>query len=146
MYINITATILDIIHRSAFYLKHRMDNYRTSQEAHYVSATEPNPLMRSIGLWQWYINIPITILNIIHCPVFYLKQKMDNVRTALEIHYFSATEPNRLMRTTGLWRWYINTTVRIPNIIHRHVFYLKCTTNVRTSQETLYVSIKSPKG
>jgi hypothetical protein len=29
--------------------------------------------VRSIGLWRWYINITITILNIIHRPVFYLK-------------------------------------------------------------------------
>jgi hypothetical protein len=29
--------------------------------------------MLSIGLWQWYINITITILDIIHRSVFYLK-------------------------------------------------------------------------
>jgi hypothetical protein len=31
--------------------------------------------MLSIGLWRWYeyINITITILDIIHRPVFYLK-------------------------------------------------------------------------
>jgi hypothetical protein len=29
--------------------------------------------VRSIGLWRWYINITITILEIIHRPVFYLK-------------------------------------------------------------------------
>jgi hypothetical protein len=27
----------------------------------------------SIGLWRWYINITVTILDIIHRPVFYLK-------------------------------------------------------------------------
>jgi hypothetical protein len=27
---------------------------------------KPNSLMRSIGLWSWYINITITILDIIH--------------------------------------------------------------------------------
>jgi hypothetical protein len=32
--------------------------------------------MPSTGLWRWYINITITILDIIHRPVFYLK---DNV-------------------------------------------------------------------
>jgi hypothetical protein len=26
--------------------------------------------MRSVGLWRWYINITITILDIIHLPVF----------------------------------------------------------------------------
>jgi hypothetical protein len=30
--------------------------------------------MLSTGLWRWYINITITILDIIHRPVFYLKQ------------------------------------------------------------------------
>jgi hypothetical protein len=29
--------------------------------------------MLSIGLLQWYININNTILDIIHCPVFYLE-------------------------------------------------------------------------
>jgi hypothetical protein len=40
MYINITVTIVDDIYRPVFYLKHTMD-VRTSQEAHYVSATSP---------------------------------------------------------------------------------------------------------
>jgi hypothetical protein len=31
-------------------------------------------LKKSIGLWRWYINITITILDIILRPVFYLKQ------------------------------------------------------------------------
>jgi hypothetical protein len=31
--------------------------------------------MLSIDLWRWYINITITILDIIHRPVFYLKKK-----------------------------------------------------------------------
>jgi hypothetical protein len=30
-------------------------------------------LLRSTGLWRWYINITITILEIIHRPVFYLQ-------------------------------------------------------------------------
>jgi hypothetical protein len=34
---------------------------------------EPNRLMLSVGLWRWYINITITILDIIHRPVFYLQ-------------------------------------------------------------------------
>jgi hypothetical protein len=32
-------TILDITHRPAFYLKHTMNNVRTSQERHNVSTT-----------------------------------------------------------------------------------------------------------
>jgi hypothetical protein len=39
--INITITVLGIMHRPAFYLKQRMHHFRTSQEAHYVSATSP---------------------------------------------------------------------------------------------------------
>jgi hypothetical protein len=31
--------------------------------------------MLSIGLWQWYINITITILDIIHRPVFYFEKE-----------------------------------------------------------------------
>jgi hypothetical protein len=34
---------------------------------------EPYSLMLSIGLWRWYINITITIMDIIYRPVFYLK-------------------------------------------------------------------------
>jgi hypothetical protein len=38
-------------------------------------------------------NITITILNIIHRPVFYLKHTMDIVRTSLESRCISATGP-----------------------------------------------------
>jgi hypothetical protein len=40
-YINIGITILDISHRSTLYLKHMMDNIRTSQETRYFSTTSP---------------------------------------------------------------------------------------------------------
>jgi hypothetical protein len=36
-----TVTILDIIHRPAFYLKHSMHTVRTSQGTRYFSATRP---------------------------------------------------------------------------------------------------------
>jgi hypothetical protein len=66
---------------------------------------ETNTLMPSIGLWLWYINITVKILDIIHRPVLYLKQgipcrclKQRNankicrfVRTSQETHYVSAT-------------------------------------------------------
>jgi hypothetical protein len=35
--------------------------------------------------------VPITVLDIILHSVLYLKHTMDNVRTSLETHYFSAT-------------------------------------------------------
>jgi hypothetical protein len=40
---------------------------------HITSSYEPNRLMSPIGLWRWYIKAIITILDIIHRPVFYLK-------------------------------------------------------------------------
>jgi hypothetical protein len=33
-----------------------------------------------------YINITLTIEDIIHCPVYYLKRIVDNVRTSPERH------------------------------------------------------------
>jgi hypothetical protein len=42
---------------------------------------------------------------------------------------------------------YLTVTIIIMDIIHRPVFYLKLAVdNVLTSQETQYVSAKSPKG
>jgi hypothetical protein len=35
--------------------------------------------MLSIGLWWWYIDITITILDIIHRPVFYLKHDVSEM-------------------------------------------------------------------
>jgi hypothetical protein len=49
--------------------------------------------MRSTGLLRWYINITITVLDIIHRPVFYLRHMMDNVRTSQEAHYVTTTSP-----------------------------------------------------
>jgi hypothetical protein len=51
--------------------------------------------------------------------------------------------------TIGLWRWYINVTLTILDIIHRPVFISNSTQLyrfVRTSQETHYVSVTSPTG
>jgi hypothetical protein len=44
----------------------------TSQETLHLRY-EPNGLMLSIGLWRWYINITITVLDIIHRHIFHLK-------------------------------------------------------------------------
>jgi hypothetical protein len=81
--------------------------------------------VRSTGLWRWYINITITIMDIIHRPVFYLKLSS----TLQGFPYLTGNtcfryEPNRLMLFIGLWRWYINITITILDIIHRPVFYL----------------------
>jgi hypothetical protein len=88
---------------------------------------EPNRLMLSIGLWRWYINVTITILDIVHRPVFYSKYNS----TLLVCPYLTGNtlrlrhEPNRLMLSIGLWRWYIKVTIAILDIIHRRVFYLR---------------------
>jgi hypothetical protein len=50
---------------------------------------EPSRLMRSTAFWRWFINITVTIMDIIHRPVFYLKHAMINVRTSQETHYVS---------------------------------------------------------
>jgi hypothetical protein len=92
---------------------------------HITSPLQAQQVMRSTGLWRCYINITITILDIIHHPVLYLRPPMDNIRTSPKTHYVSATEPNRLMQSIGIWRWNINITVTILDIIHRSVFYLK---------------------
>jgi hypothetical protein len=80
-----------------------------------------------IGLWRWYINITITILHIIHRPVFYLQLNWTLwvcpylTRNKLRLRY----EPNRLKLSVDFWRWYINVTITILDIIHCPVFYLK---------------------
>jgi hypothetical protein len=42
--------------------------------------SKQKPLLRSISLWRWYVSLTITILDIVHIPVFYLK------------HHFTETE------------------------------------------------------
>jgi hypothetical protein len=75
-------------------------------------------LIRSIGLWRWYINMTITVLNIIHCPVFYLKLSSTPevcpylTRNTLRLR----SEPNI---SICLWRWYINITATILDILFK---------------------------
>jgi hypothetical protein len=40
-------------------------------------------------LWRWYINITITVLDIIHHPVFYLKSEREGGGVGSERHYIS---------------------------------------------------------
>jgi hypothetical protein len=49
-------------------------------------------LYRSIGLWRWYINISITILDIILRPVFYLKHDVLETGFCLRLQ----VEPTQL--------------------------------------------------
>jgi hypothetical protein len=53
----------------------------------YSSLTHPfvSGIKLSIGLWRWYINITITILDIIHCPVFHLKRIVSETEFCLRL-------------------------------------------------------------
>jgi hypothetical protein len=64
---------------------------------------------------------------------------MDSVRTSQETRYVSATETNRVITFIGLLQWYADITVTVLDIIRHPLFYLKHTTDVRTSLETHYV-------
>jgi hypothetical protein len=125
---------MDIIHRPVFYLKLNSTLYVCP---YHTGSTlclryEPNRLMLSIGLCCWYINITITILDIIHRPVFYLRLNSTlQVRpylmgNTLRLSY----QPNTLMLSIGLWRWYINITITILDIIHRPVTNLTLTSTL----------------
>jgi hypothetical protein len=41
--------------------------------------------MLSVGLWRWYINIIITILDIIHLRVFYIKLNVSETGLYLRL-------------------------------------------------------------
>jgi hypothetical protein len=41
--------------------------------------------MLFVGLWRWYINITVTILDIIHRPVFYLNQNISETEFYLRL-------------------------------------------------------------
>jgi hypothetical protein len=75
-----------------------------------------------------YINITITIPDIIHRPVLYLKRMMFVPHRK---HITSPLESNMLIRSISLWRRYINITLTILDIIHRPISYLKY--NISTS-------------
>jgi hypothetical protein len=128
-YIHITITIMDIIQRPDLYLKFnsilQICPYLTGNTLRF--RYEPNRLMLPIGLWRWYIHITITIMDIIHRHVFYLKLSSTLYAcpyltgNTLRLRY----EPNRLMLSIGLRRWYINITITVLCIINLSVFCLK---------------------
>jgi hypothetical protein len=64
---------------------------------------------RSVGLWRWYVNITITIMDIIHRPVFYLKTQPNSISLSVP-HRKHIMSPLRAQKV---------------NAIHRPVFYLK---------------------
>jgi hypothetical protein len=121
-YINITITILDIIHSLAFYLKLNSTLYVCS----YLTVNtlhlryEPNRLMLSISLWLWYINN----YNSGHYPsscLLFITQ-LNSIGLSVP-HRKHITSPLRLMLSIGLWGWYINITYKILDSIYRPVFY-----------------------
>jgi hypothetical protein len=79
--------ILDIIHRPVFYLKLNATLYvcpyltENTLRIHY----EFSRLMVSIGLKLLYANITVTVLDIIHHPVFYLKQDVSETGFCLHL-------------------------------------------------------------
>jgi hypothetical protein len=76
LYINITITVLGNNDRPVFYLKHMMDNSYLTEIAfrlHY----EPNRLMLSIALRRLYVNITVTVLDIISRSVPYLTHNVS---------------------------------------------------------------------
>jgi hypothetical protein len=93
------------------------DTVRTSQETHYISATEPTRLM----LFGETVDV--------YCENH--TEHTDTVRTSQETYYVSTTESNRLM----LFR----ETVAV--YCENHTEH---TDTVRTSQETHYVSATEP--
>jgi hypothetical protein len=103
--------------------------------------------MLSIGLWRWYINITVTILDFIHRPVFYLKQDVSETWCSLhEVHtQVGPTDKASISLRSGLsstWRriqnqvsetsifnydtgrWIIS---RIVMVIHG--YYINCSLN-----------------
>jgi hypothetical protein len=80
--------------------------------------------MLSVGLWRWYINITITILDINHRPVFYLKLNSIGLFVPHRKHIMP---PLRAQEVNAIYRFVrmINITITVLDIIHRPVFYLK---------------------
>jgi hypothetical protein len=56
---------------------HRKSGINMSQPYKPPKSCYEDGFILLIGLWQWYINIAITILDIIYHPVFYLKQDVS---------------------------------------------------------------------
>jgi hypothetical protein len=70
--------------------------------------------MLSIDLWRWYINVTITILDIIHHSVFYLKRNVSETRFCLRLHmeptqmssiYRASLSPFRRLNSVCVFTW-----------------------------------------
>jgi hypothetical protein len=68
---------------------------------HITSPYEPNRLMRSIGLWRWYTNITVAILDFIHCLACYL-----NTRWIILVpHRRHITSPLQAQQVNAIYRF-----------------------------------------
>jgi hypothetical protein len=94
---------------------------RTSQETHYVSATESSQLLLC-KTWDFHGG------DYKECR---LQGYKNPVRTSQETHYLSATEPSQLMLCT-IWGFHGSDYEECSLLGYKNP--------VRTSQETLYVS------
>jgi hypothetical protein len=76
----------------------------TSQETQLHFRYEPKRLILSIGLWRWYINITITILDIIRRRVFYLKLS-TTLQGCLYLTGNTITSPLRAQQVNAIYRF-----------------------------------------
>jgi hypothetical protein len=101
----VTSTVLTFVdtrkHSSSLYSTLEYRTGKRKQPTLYWTLYNINPLklnghytklLLSIGLWRWYIDITITILDIIHRPVFYLKHDVSETGLCLRIQ----VEPTQL--------------------------------------------------
>jgi hypothetical protein len=101
-YINITITILANIHRPVFSCSKLTS---TLQVCPYLRGNTlclryvPNRVMLSIGLWRWYSNTTITILGIIHRPVFYLRHDASETGFCLHLQKALIEAASHRLRT-----------------------------------------------
>jgi hypothetical protein len=71
--------------------------------------------MLSIGLWKFYINITITVLDIIRRHLFLFKTQRNFIGLSVphKKHMTSPLRAQQLMLSIGLWRSNINITITI---------------------------------
>jgi hypothetical protein len=60
--------------------------------------------IKSIESWRWYINKTITILDIIHSPVFYLK--LNSIGLSV-LHRKDITSPLRAQKVNAIYRFVV---------------------------------------
>jgi hypothetical protein len=87
------------------------DTVRTSQETHYVSATEQNRLM--------LFRETVAVYSENHTEHTDTLCGQNAARTSQETHYVSATEPNRLMLFRTIRNTQIHSVGRMQFVPHR---------------------------